>query len=124
MTEQIRLIEELAMNAWPAELIEPLDGWWMRWHRMTSRRVNSVWPNAWGGRIPLAIKLEKVEQFYMLREQPARYQICPAALPEGLDDVLEVRQKRQERSEAAPNQLIGHVDLPFHVHSHIAECVW
>jgi len=91
MTEQIRLIEELAMNAWPAELIEPLDGWWMRWHRMTSRRVNSVWPNVWGGQMPLALKLEKVEQFYMLRAQPARYQICLAALPEGLDAVLEAR---------------------------------
>jgi len=91
MKDEIRLMEELAMNAWPAELVEPLDGWRIRWHRMASRRVNSVWPNDWDGQVPLAIKLEKVELFYTLRGQPARYQICPAALPDGLDEVLETR---------------------------------
>ncbi|NJN44820.1 MAG: hypothetical protein HC806_08955 [Anaerolineae bacterium] len=87
----IRLIEELALHAWPAEVTEQLDGWQIRWHPMTSRRVNSVWPNAWGGDIPLGMKLNKVEMYYGLRGQPARYQICPAAIPAGLDDVLEAR---------------------------------
>ena len=89
--DEIRWIETLAMNAWPAEILDELDGWKLRWHRMSSRRVNSVWPNEWGGEIPLAVKLEKVEYFYTLRGQPARFQICPAALPSGLDEVLEAR---------------------------------
>ena len=91
MKDEIRLVEKLAMNAWPAEVVEPLDGWRMRWHRAPSRRVNSVWPNEWEGQIPLAIKLERVEFFYALREQLARYQICPAAQPAGLDEILEAR---------------------------------
>ncbi len=94
MSEQIKLIElieELAMNAWPAEIVDDLDGWKLRWHKMSSRRVNSVWTNDWSGQMPLAIKLEKVEFFYALRGQLARYQICPAALPPGLDEVLEAR---------------------------------
>lgn len=91
MVEEIRLIEELAMQAWPAEIADALDGWWMRWHKMSSRRVNSVWPNAWEGMVPLALKLEKVEFFYAMRGQPARYQVCPAAMPAGLDEVLEAR---------------------------------
>ncbi len=89
--DEIKLIEELAMNAWPAEVVDDLDGWKLRWHKMSSRRVNSVWPNAWDGQMPLALMLEKVAFFYALRGQPARYQICPAALPPGLDEVLETR---------------------------------
>lgn len=91
MLDEIRLIEELAMRAWPAEIVDEVDGWKLRWHKMSSRRVNSVWPNAWGGKVPLALKLEKAEFFYAMRGQPTRYQICPAALPVGLDEVLEAR---------------------------------
>lgn len=91
MISEIRLIEQLAMRAWPAEVAEELDGWTLRWHKFFSRRVNSVWPNAWGGYIPLANKLEKVENFYTMRGQPAQYQICPAALPSGLDESLAAR---------------------------------
>ncbi|MCB9134199.1 MAG: GNAT family N-acetyltransferase [Anaerolineales bacterium] len=91
MLDEIKLIEELALRAWPAEIADALDGWWMRWHKVSSRRVNSVWPNAWDGMVPLALKLEKVEFFYAMRGQPARYQICPAARPAGLDEVLEAR---------------------------------
>jgi GNAT superfamily N-acetyltransferase len=90
-TELVRHIETLAMNAWPAETIEPLDGWKLRQDAAPSRRVNSVWPNEWGGKIPVAKKLDDVEAFYAGYQQPARYQICPANLPEGLDTVLEAR---------------------------------
>ncbi len=90
--EKIRFIENIAMNAWPAETIEPLDGWRLRQHPAPSRRVNSVWPNESGGEILLKRKLEQVEDFYSKYNQPARYQVCPANLPEGLDDVLEARR--------------------------------
>ena len=85
----ISLIEELAMNAWPAETIQMVDGWRLRFNQGVSRRTNSVWPNTWGGNIPLALKMEQVAEFYDRRQLPARYQICPAAQPVGLDDVLD-----------------------------------
>jgi ribosomal protein S18 acetylase RimI-like enzyme len=91
MLDEIFLIEELAMRAWPAEIVDELDGWRLRWHRVPSRRVNSVWPNRWGGHMPLALMLQRVEKFYMLRGQAVCYQICPAALPVGLDEVLDAR---------------------------------
>ena len=91
MDERILQIETHAMHAWPAEETEDLDGWVLRRHTSPSRRVNSVWPNAWRGERPLALKLEKVEMYYAALGQPARYQVCPAARPAGLDDVLEAR---------------------------------
>ncbi|GAB4580929.1 MAG: GNAT family N-acetyltransferase [Anaerolineales bacterium] len=98
--EQILLIEQLAMNAWPAEEVDNLDGWRLRWHRVPSRRVNSVWPNAWGGEMPLALRMQRVREFYLLRGQSVCYQICPAALPVGLDEVLEA-QGFVKKSETA-----------------------
>ncbi len=89
--ETTRLIETLALHAWPAQTNEPLDGWLMRHHSVPSRRVNSVWPNAWGGEIPLALKLERVEAYYARLGQPAIYQVSPANLPASLDDVLAAR---------------------------------
>ncbi len=91
MTAKIRFIEELAMNAWPAETIQHVDGWRVRYNHGVTRRGNSVWPNEWGGRVPLALKLDLIESFYSRRNLPTRFQICLAALPEGLDDVLEAR---------------------------------
>ena len=84
-------IEELAANAWPAEVIQIVDGWRLRFNHGVSRRANSVWPNENGGRVPVEIRLALVEDFYTRRALPARYHICPACLPVGLDDVLETR---------------------------------
>ncbi|MFQ5615764.1 MAG: GNAT family N-acetyltransferase [Anaerolineales bacterium] len=89
--KQIRFIEELAANAWPAETIQIVDGWWLRFNHDVSRRANSVWPNENGGRVPLELRLTLAEAFYARRGLPVRYQICPACLPVGLDDVLEAR---------------------------------
>lgn len=88
---RILQIETCALHAWPAREAVPLDGWLLRTHTVPSRRVNSVWPNVWEGQVPLARKLELVESFYRGKGQPARYQVCPAARPPGLDEVLEAR---------------------------------
>lgn len=86
--EQIRELEALAVNAWPAAEVEELDGWRLRFSAGVTRRANSVWPNAAGGRLPLAEKLAHVEQFYAERGCGARYQLCPAAQPADLDGIL------------------------------------
>jgi GNAT superfamily N-acetyltransferase len=84
----IRYLEELAANAWPAEIIQVIDGWRLRYTGNVHRRVNSVWPNENNGRSPLTRKLELVEAFYQRHKAPARFQICPAAQPANLDEVL------------------------------------
>jgi GNAT superfamily N-acetyltransferase len=86
--ELIREIEGLAADAWPAAVVEVVDGWRLRFNEGVTRRANSVWPNAAGGRLPLSEKLTQVEEFYARWNSLPRYQICPAAVPVDLDAVL------------------------------------
>jgi ribosomal protein S18 acetylase RimI-like enzyme len=86
--ELIRLLETLAANACPAAEVIHLDGWRLRAVDGVHRRANSVWPNENHGRTSLTEKLQAVEAFYTARRLPARYQMCPAALPPDLDAVL------------------------------------
>jgi ribosomal protein S18 acetylase RimI-like enzyme len=105
--ETIRLIETLALRAWPPQVGEPLDGWVLRKHAAPSRRVNSVWPNGWGGALPLARKLELAEAFYARHAQPAVYQISPACQPAGLDEALEARGYAAESQTAVQTCEVG-----------------
>jgi ribosomal protein S18 acetylase RimI-like enzyme len=89
--ELIRRIENLAADAWPAAEVEDLDGWRLRANDGVTRRANSVWPNHNRGRQSLEEKLHAVEDFYAARNLPARFQICPAAMPAELDAVLAER---------------------------------
>jgi ribosomal protein S18 acetylase RimI-like enzyme len=89
--ELIRQVETFAANAWPAGEDQPLDGWRLRCQQGLTRRANSVWPNETEGRLPLNEKLRRVEAFYAQRQLPARYQMCPAAQPPDLDDILAER---------------------------------
>lgn len=85
---QVRHIETLARHAWPAREQEELGGWLLRHTDGVTRRANSVWPNEFAHAAELDDRLVHVESFYAARNQPACYQICPAALPVALDDVL------------------------------------
>jgi ribosomal protein S18 acetylase RimI-like enzyme len=90
-TNLISHLEELAANAWPAEVVQVVDGWRLRFSRNVTRRANSVWPNGAGDHHSLVKKLALVEDFYARRGCPARYQICPAAQPADLDEILAAR---------------------------------
>lgn len=89
--EQVRLIEELAANAYPAGITQFIDGWRLRFTWGVSRRITSVWPNVTMGQMPLVEKLALVEAFYNGRGFPARYQICPAGQPSHLQQTLDER---------------------------------
>ncbi|MEM7031390.1 MAG: GNAT family N-acetyltransferase [Chloroflexota bacterium] len=81
-------IEELAANAWPSSITQVVDGWRLRFNEQVTRRANSVWPNALGAQHDLTDSLNWVEDFYQQRGCPPRYQICPAAQPANLDEIL------------------------------------
>jgi ribosomal protein S18 acetylase RimI-like enzyme len=89
--ELIRQVEERAARAWPAAVVEIVDGWWLRFNRGATRRANSVWPHQAKGRVTLVEKMERVEAFYAGRGLPVRYQMCPACQPSELDSALEAR---------------------------------
>lgn len=85
------LLEELAANAWPAAVVQHVDGWRLRYTWGITRRANSVWPNGPGASVGLADRLRLVEEFYARRDMTARYQVCPAAIPAHLDQQLAMR---------------------------------
>ncbi len=92
----VRLIEELAANAWPAEMVQHLGGWRMRYTGGESRRVNSVWPNQPPGLDDPEAAIDLVEAFYHRREATPRFKICPAALPADLPKRLSNRGYQPE----------------------------
>ena len=49
----VRELEELAMNAWPAEVVQTVAGWRLRFTQGVSRRANSAWSNEPTGSTPL-----------------------------------------------------------------------
>ena len=87
-TTLVREIEELAMDARPAAVVQALDGWRLRFNWGVTSRTNSVWPNEAGDAVPLAERLRIVEDFYAQYGAPAQYQMTPAACPNDLDDHL------------------------------------
>lgn len=89
--QPIRAVEEAAADAVPAAVVEHLDGWRLRFNHGVKRRPNSVLANADGGRLELGDKLERAEAFYAAHGLKARFQLCPASVPAGLDAVLEAR---------------------------------
>lgn len=84
----IQLLEELAANAWPAEVIQHVDGWRLRFNHNVTRRANSVYANQGGENLPLEEKLAIVEAFYHRHGCPPRFHICPATQPSHLDELL------------------------------------
>jgi ribosomal protein S18 acetylase RimI-like enzyme len=84
----IELLDELAVNATGATTFQVVDGWLVRAAPgFPFRRTNSVFPNRGTGAVDDA-RFAVVADFYRARGLPVRYQVSPAARPEGLDDHL------------------------------------
>jgi len=92
--ELVRRIEGYAAQAWPAGEVAALQGWSLRYNSGITRRANSVLAEAHGPEGNLAQKLGQVEAWYAERNQPARYQLCPASEPPNLDLILAARGYR------------------------------
>ena len=91
---QVRVIEQLALGAWPGLEREDCGGWQLRCASGITRRANSVWPNEARDGLDVQDAIEYVERFYHGRNLPARFQICPAAQPRYLNEVLTGRGYR------------------------------
>jgi len=88
----IRLIDELAANAWAAHTNQIVSGWRLRWNDGITGRANSVWAGSLGeDRITLEDRIKIAEEFYQRRHAPPKFHICPATQPANLDSILEAR---------------------------------
>jgi GNAT superfamily N-acetyltransferase len=84
-----RVVEELAANAWPASVVQVVDGWRLRaTPGIEGRRGNSVLLIEDGGKVSLDAKLAIADAFYMRRGIRVRYQLSPASRPAGMDEQL------------------------------------
>lgn len=101
--EIIKQVERLALHAWPGLEINEVDGWLLRYAAGITRRANSVWPNDARAEYTLEDDVVRVEKFYHARGLPARFQICPAAQPAGLDEFLAQRGYRAVARTAVQN---------------------
>jgi GNAT superfamily N-acetyltransferase len=81
-------IEQCALASWPAAVVEPCDGWQMRFTYGVTSRANSVWTNDTNGRLSLDDKIATAEAFYAQHHAPARFQVNPHSQPLGLAEQL------------------------------------
>ena len=90
--QQVRLLEECGLNAWPALQQVHLNGWLLRFADGFTRRANSVQTlyNADAG-LPVEQRIEVVEGVYQARGLAPTFRITPASEPAGLDDLLASR---------------------------------
>jgi GNAT superfamily N-acetyltransferase len=90
MPVDIRQMEELSMNAWPALRQAFHDGWVLRFADGYTGRANSVHP-IYEGKLDVAAKLEFCRRRYAHVGLPLQFRLTAAAQPAGLDDILEQR---------------------------------
>ncbi|MFB6438006.1 GNAT family N-acetyltransferase [Streptomyces sp. NPDC056411] len=94
-SELVRGLQERAARAQPAEQVERIDGWWLRRAPGSAWWVGSVLPHGASGPDAVLRGVLQAEQFYAGHGGVARFQISPAAGPEGLDAVLAARGYRR-----------------------------
>lgn len=103
LTADSQFIELMAAKAFPASIVQPINGWLARYTPdVRSRRANSILPLTFSPGRPtgetgheatvagaFAATLSESICFYETRGLPARVQISPAAVPFDLDERLE-----------------------------------
>jgi len=87
---EIRRIEELSMNAWPAFVTTHYDGWVLRFTEGYTKRANSVLP-LYESTIDFGEKVDRCRRFYHDRGLPLVFKVSPACPMPGLDAALETR---------------------------------
>lgn len=90
----IRTVEEISLNAWPANLTLVDEGWLLRFAGGYTRRANSV--NAIyrvnGDNAESVIaRIARCEEIYRRRNQPVIFKMTPIVQPGDLDEILAQR---------------------------------
>jgi N-acetylglutamate synthase len=94
---QLRRLEEAAMNAWPALQTVLIDGWVLRFSGGYTKRANSINPTYVGTQeteAEILARIETCEQIYTARGLPAIFRLTSFGMPAGLDELLEKRAFR------------------------------
>lgn len=76
MKQEIKIIEDLSLNAWPSHQIQIYDGWLLRFSYFYTHRTNSV-EQIGPSVIPLKEKIDYCESAYAKWGTPAIFKITP-----------------------------------------------
>ena len=90
----VRGLQERAAQAFPALILDHVDGWWLRYGDSGAWWASSVLPHSDAVPVDLPGRIRSVEEFYAGHGTCARFQISPGACPVGLDDALAERGYR------------------------------
>lgn len=88
MNTRIRLLDEVALGAWPALRQIHHDGWILRFSEGYTRRANSVNP-LYEGTLDVREKIGFCERLYRERGMPVIFRLTAASEPSHLDELLE-----------------------------------
>jgi N-acetylglutamate synthase len=103
--EPVRLLQERAARALPAEMVQHLGTWWLRHAPGCAWWVGSVLPHGEAATRDLPHLVAAAEGFYGARDVVTAFQVCPGACADVLDTVLEARGYRRHTPmslQAAP----------------------
>ena len=94
MTDMIKQIEDMSLNAWPSHKMELYDGWIIRFSYFYTHRTNSV--EQFGpSSLPWREKIPHCEDLYRRLSSPVIFKISPLVSPD-FDYMLENRGYRRE----------------------------
>ncbi len=74
--KEIKIIEDLSLNAWPSHQMQIYDGWILRFSYFYTHRTNCI-EQIGSSSIPLGDKLDYCEEIYEKWGTPAIYKITP-----------------------------------------------
>ena len=108
--DEVTLLEELNLNAWPALRTVHLDGWLLRFAGGDTRRPNSV--NMFApSTVPLKAKIDAAEAIYRGWGRPCTFRFTP--LVEGdLEPMLDERRYTSEGATFVQSAPTGRVAMP------------
>lgn len=90
MNTEIKIIEDLSLNAWPSYQMQMYDGWILRYSSFYTYRTNCV-DQIGASYLPIPEKVNYCERVYRRWQTPAIFKISPLSDPE-LEDELLTRQ--------------------------------
>ncbi|MGH3714053.1 MAG: hypothetical protein ACRDT4_11420 [Micromonosporaceae bacterium] len=93
--ELVRGLQERAARALPAQHVEDVAGWWLRYAPGCAWWAGTVLPHGEAGPVELLSRIIEAEKFYAGRGATARFQVSPPACPAGLDTLLAERGYRR-----------------------------
>jgi ribosomal protein S18 acetylase RimI-like enzyme len=91
----VRGLQERAARAQPADHVERLEGWWLRFASGGAWWVDTALPHGDVGQEGLVRRVERAEAFYAARDVAAGFQVTPGVCPDGLDALLASRGYRR-----------------------------